>query len=83
MLQNIVDIQWDDITHAIPAGMTILVMPLTFSIAYGIAAGIVTYPVVKAARGELGDVRLGQWGLALAFVVYFVVRTGGVLETVA
>ena len=33
------------------AGMTILVMPFTFSIAYGIAAGIISYPIVKAAQG--------------------------------
>ncbi|WP_436931703.1 NCS2 family permease [Halosimplex halobium] len=83
MLQNVVKVQWDDLTHAIPAGLTVIVMPLTFSIAYGIAAGIVSYPIVKAARGERKDVRLGQWALAAAFVVYFAVRTGGVLQTVA
>ncbi|MDG5774886.1 NCS2 family permease [Haloarculaceae archaeon H-GB1-1] len=82
MLQNVTAIQWDDYAHAVPAGMTILIMPLTFSIAYGIAAGIVTYPIVKAAQGELSDVRAGQWVLALAFVVYFVVRTSGVMQTV-
>ncbi|GAB6860593.1 NCS2 family permease [Haloplanus litoreus] len=75
MLGNVVDIAWDDLSYAIPAGMTILVMPLTYSIATGIAAGIVTYPVVKAARGEWSDVRLGHWTLAAAFVLYYVVRT--------
>ncbi|WP_458186493.1 NCS2 family permease [Haladaptatus sp. NG-WS-4] len=79
MLGNVTDIQWDDITHTIPAGMTIIIMPLTFSIAYGIAAGIVSYPIVKSATGEWRDVRPGQWVLAFAFVVYFVVRTGGFL----
>jgi AGZA family xanthine/uracil permease-like MFS transporter len=79
MLQNVVDIAWDDITYTVPAGMTILVMPFTFSIAYGIAAGIISYPIVKVAAGELDDVRAGHWVLAAAFVVYFVVRTSGVL----
>jgi AGZA family xanthine/uracil permease-like MFS transporter len=79
MLRNVVDIAWDDITYTVPAGMTILVMPFTFSIAYGIAAGIISYPIVKLAAGELDDVRAGHWVLALAFVVYFVVRTSGVL----
>ncbi|WP_136688870.1 NCS2 family permease [Halorhabdus amylolytica] len=83
MLRNVVDIQWDSMTHAVPAGLTIIIMPLTYSIAYGIAAGIVSYPVLKAAKGEYRDVDIGQWILAAAFVVYFVVRTGGVLETVA
>ncbi|MDQ2054946.1 NCS2 family permease [Halobellus sp. H-GB7] len=79
MLRNVVDIDWDDLTQAIPAGMTILVMPFAYSIAYGIAAGIVSYPVIKFAAGEGDDVRLGHWALAGAFVVYFVVRTGGIL----
>ncbi|WP_435067381.1 NCS2 family permease [Haloplanus sp. C73] len=75
MLSNVVDIAWDDLSYAIPAGMTILVMPLTYSIATGIAAGIITFPIVKAARGEWSDVRPGHWVLAGAFVLYYVVRT--------
>ncbi|MFB6123035.1 MAG: NCS2 family permease, partial [Haloferacaceae archaeon] len=75
MLRNVVEVAWDDVTYAIPAGMTILVMPFTYSIAYGIAAGIISYPVVKAARGEWADVSVGQWVLAGAFVLYYVVRT--------
>ena len=83
MLGNVTDIRWDDVAHSVPAGMTIIIMPLTFSIAYGIAAGIISYPVVKAATGEARDVCLGQWALAGAFVVYFFVRTSGVLTGVA
>ncbi|MGM0591887.1 MAG: NCS2 family permease [Halobacteriota archaeon] len=79
MLRNVVDIAWDDITYAVPAGLTILIMPFTFSIAYGIAAGIISYPLVKLAAGELDDVSVGHWVLAFAFVVYFFVRTSGVL----
>jgi AGZA family xanthine/uracil permease-like MFS transporter len=79
MLSNVTEVDWDDITHAVPAGLTILVMPFTFSIAYGIAAGIVSYPIVKAATGEWREIHPGQWVLAGAFVVYFFVRTGGVL----
>ncbi|MFA1612441.1 NCS2 family permease [Halobellus rubicundus] len=79
MLRNVVDINWNDFTQAVPAGMTILVMPFAYSIAYGIAAGIVSYPLIKLAAGRREDLRLGHWVLAGAFVVYFVVRTGGVL----
>lgn len=79
MMRNITDIRWDDLTHAVPAGMTILIMPFTFSIAYGIAAGIISYPVVKAAQGEWRAVSVGQWALAGAFVCYFFVRTSGIL----
>ncbi|MFB6166265.1 MAG: NCS2 family permease [Haloarculaceae archaeon] len=83
MMRNVVDIQWDDFAHAVPAGLTIMVMPLTYSIAYGIAAGIISYPVVKTAQGEWRDVSVGQWLLAVAFLVYFVVRTSGILQSVA
>jgi len=80
MLENVTEIDWSDVTYAIPAGMTIIVMPLTFSIAYGIAAGIVSYPIVKLGAGEVRDVSIGQWLLALSFVVYFFVRTSGILQ---
>jgi AGZA family xanthine/uracil permease-like MFS transporter len=83
MLQNVTDIDWSSLDYAIPAGLTIIIMPLTFSIAFGIAAGIISYPVVKAGQGDFGDVSPGQWVLAGAFVVYFIVRTGGVLSSVA
>ena len=79
MLANVTAVDWDDITHSVPAGLTILVMPFTYSIAYGIAAGIVSYPIVKVAVGEYDDVAVGQWLLAVAFVGYFYVRTSGVL----
>ena len=73
MLQGVADIEWDDPTWAIPAGLTITVMPLTTSIAEGLAAGILSYPLVKLAVGEGREVTAGQWLLALALVVYYVV----------
>jgi AGZA family xanthine/uracil permease-like MFS transporter len=79
MLSNVAEIAWNDVTYSIPAGLTIFVMPFTFSIAYGIAAGIVSYPIVKLAAGEVEDIRPGHWVLAAAFVLYFFVRTSGVL----
>ena len=79
MLRQVAEVAWDDVTYAVPAGMTILIMPFTYSIAYGIAAGIVSFPIVKVAAGEARDVRLGHWVLAAAFVVYFFVRTSGIL----
>ncbi|MFW5948766.1 MAG: NCS2 family permease [Halolamina sp.] len=79
MLGNAVAVAWDDLTYAIPAGLTIMVMPFTFSIAYGIAAGILSYPIVKLAAGRGEEIHTGQWVLAGAVVVYFAVRTGGVM----
>ncbi|WP_138007677.1 NCS2 family permease [Halalkalirubrum salinum] len=76
MLRNVVEIAWDDITHAIPAGLTIMIMPLTSSIAYGIAAGLLSYPIVSVAAGRTDQVHPFQWVMALACVAYFAIRFG-------
>lgn len=72
MLQGVADIDWEHPAWAISGGLTITIMPLTTSIANGLAAGIITYPLVKSAVGEHRDVSLGQWLLAISFIVYFV-----------
>jgi AGZA family xanthine/uracil permease-like MFS transporter len=82
MLRNVGEIVWDDLTYAIPAGMTILVMPFTYNIGYGIAAGIISYPLVKLGAGQLEDTHPAHWLLAAAFVVYFYVRTSGLLTSI-
>ncbi|ELY86310.1 NCS2 family permease [Natrinema altunense] len=73
MLQGVTDIDWQHPAWAIAGGLTITVMPMTASISNGLAAGIMSYPLVKGAMGEADDVSTGQWALALAFVLYFVV----------
>jgi len=83
MLGNLTAVDWDDVTHAVPAGMTVLIMPFTFNIGYGIAAGIISYPVVTAAAGRFEDIRPAQVVLAAAFVVYFVVRTNVITNLAA
>jgi AGZA family xanthine/uracil permease-like MFS transporter len=72
MLQGVADVDWNDPVWAISAGLTITVMPLTASIANGLAAGILSYPLVKVAVGRGREVTPGQWLLALALVGYYV-----------
>jgi AGZA family xanthine/uracil permease-like MFS transporter len=79
MLQGVLDVEWNDPAWAVSGGLTITVMPLTYSIANGLAAGIVAYPIVKAATDGPGTVRLGQWVLAAALVAYFYIQTSGML----
>ncbi|WP_323192305.1 NCS2 family permease [Halostella sp. PRR32] len=79
MLQGITDINWESSEWLIPGGLTMVMMPLTASIANGIAAGIISYPIVKTARGDYADVHVAQWALAGAFVLYFYVTSGGVM----
>ncbi|MFB6111572.1 MAG: NCS2 family permease [Halobacteriaceae archaeon] len=82
MLRNVGELAWGDLTVAIPAGLTIIVMPFTYNIGYGIAAGLISYPIVKAFAGETRDTHPVHWAMAAAFVVYFYVRTSGLLTAV-
>jgi AGZA family xanthine/uracil permease-like MFS transporter len=79
MLQGVTDLQWENSDWLIPGGLTIVMMPLTASIANGIAAGIISYPIVKAAQGKYEAVHAAQWLLALSFLLYFYVTSGGVV----
>src|SRR5919198_1018483 len=65
------DIPWDDYDEAIPAFVTMLVMPFTWSITNGIGAGFVTYSAIKLVGGRGRDVHWMVYVASLAFVVYF------------
>ncbi|MFC3958577.1 NCS2 family permease [Halovivax cerinus] len=72
MLQGVTEVDWNDPAWAISAGLTVTFMPLTASVSNGLAAGIISYPLVKSAVGRRSDVSVGQWLLAGALVLYFV-----------
>ncbi len=65
------EIDWDDYAEAIPAFVTMLVMPFTWSITNGIGAGFVTYVTIKVLEGRARQVHWMLFLAALAFVVYF------------
>jgi AGZA family xanthine/uracil permease-like MFS transporter len=67
------DIAWDDYEDAIPAFVTMLVMPFTWSITNGIGAGFVTYVVIKVLNGRARQVHWMLYLAAGAFVLYFIV----------
>ena len=48
-----------------------IVMPLTYSITNGIGAGVITYVIIKVARGKVAEIRPIVWISALAFLLYF------------
>ena len=66
------EIDWDDHAEAIPAFVTMLVMPFTWSITNGIGAGFVTYVVIKVLEGRARQVHWMLFLAATAFVLYFV-----------
>src|SRR6266850_7775269 len=67
------DIAWDDYEDAIPAFVTMLVMPFTWSITNGIGAGFVTYVVIKVLNGRARQVHWMLYLAAAAFVLYFAI----------
>ncbi|MFZ5434746.1 MAG: NCS2 family permease [Bacillota bacterium] len=71
MMGAITGIDFEDITEALPAFITIIIMPLAFSIADGIAAGFLMYPIVKAAAGRTSEVKPFVWVLAVIALVHF------------
>lgn len=72
MLGGMRDLAWDDATELLPALLTIVAIPLTFSIADGIAVGFITYVSVKLASGKHREISAGVWFLALIFLARFV-----------
>ena len=73
MMQQVRDIAWDDVDIAIPAFLTIVLMPFTYSITVGIGAGFITYVFIKLVRGKAADVHPLLWVVAALFVVYFAI----------
>jgi AGZA family xanthine/uracil permease-like MFS transporter len=64
-------IDFDDFEEGFPALLTIVLMPLTFSITVGIGAGFVMYTLIKVVKGKAAEVHLLMWIVTLAFLVYF------------
>ena len=71
-LRNIADIDWKDVTEYAPAVLAAVLMPLTFSIAHGIALGFIAYAVIKALSGKHAELNAGSLVIAAISVVYFV-----------
>ena len=73
MMQQVKNIDWDDVEIALPAFLTIALMPFTYSISVGIGAGFIAYVLIKLVRGKAGQVHPLMWVVALLFVVYFAI----------
>jgi adenine/guanine/hypoxanthine permease len=73
MMQQVKNIEWDDVEIAIPAFLTIVLMPFTYSISVGIGAGFIAYVLVKLVRGKVREVHPLMWLVSLLFVIYFAI----------
>jgi adenine/guanine/hypoxanthine permease len=72
MTESISRIQWNDFSEALPAFITILATPLTFSIATGLSLGLIAYTVVKIAAGKIREINPLIWILTVLFILRYV-----------
>jgi AGZA family xanthine/uracil permease-like MFS transporter len=73
MMLQIREIDFTDFSIALPAFLTIVVMPFTYSIANGIGAGFISYVLLRSATGKARQIHPLMWVVAAAFVAYFAV----------
>ncbi|MFF7903391.1 NCS2 family permease [Streptomyces sp. NPDC088817] len=71
MLMNARHVDWADRSTAIPVFLTVVLMPFTYTITTGVAAGVVSYTAIKAAQGRAREIGAFMWGLTAVFLVYF------------
>ncbi|MFJ3901589.1 NCS2 family permease [Streptomyces sp. NPDC090025] len=74
MMQNAKHVDWSDRSVAIPVFLTVVLMPFTYTITTGVAAGVISYAVIKTAQGKAREVGGFMWALTVVFVVYFAIH---------
>ena len=73
MCVNLKEIEWDKSEIAIPSFLTVILMPLTYSIGEGIACGFLTYVVLNVFKGNYKKIHPVMYVLAALFIVYFII----------
>ncbi|MFZ2625387.1 MAG: NCS2 family permease [Propionibacterium sp.] len=71
MMQQVAQIDWEELTEALPAFVTIVLMPFTYSITVGIGAGFITFVALKVFQGKAKQIHALMWVVSVLFVVYF------------
>ena len=77
MLGNVAHLEWSDFTELLPSFLVLVGIPLTFSIADGLALGFLSYPFVKVLGGRGHEVRAASWIVAALLVLYFLLARSG------
>jgi len=72
MMRNVTKIDWSDYAESLPSFLIVIGIPLTFSIADGLALGFIAYPIVKLLARQGRDVKWLMYVMALVMIVYFV-----------
>ena len=72
MLSSMEKLNWTDLSDLLPALVIIVMMPLTFSIANGIALGFLSYVIIKIFSGQIKAISSGAWFLTIVFLSKFI-----------
>ena len=71
MAESIARVEWSEFTEAIPAFVTLVATPLTFSIATGLSLGLISYTLVKIAAGKFREISPVIWILTVLFIIRY------------
>ena len=72
MMEGVIHVAWDDMSEALPAFLTIIVMPLTFSIANGVSLGVIGYCLIKGLSGQGRKVSPILYGVAALLIIRYI-----------
>ena len=73
MIGGVKDIDWVDPASAVPAFLTMTMMPFSYNISYGIAFGLISYIFIKLFTGKIKEINVGTWIIGVLFTVMFFV----------
>ena len=79
MVSSVVSINFDDMTEALPAFLTIVMMPFAFSIAQGIVFGMLSFVFLKALNGKFKQISTTMWVIFVLFIVKMVLEAMGLM----
>ncbi len=83
MIREMLDITWEDASESIPAAITIFMMPFSYSIAEGLAAGFISYTVIKLLTGKVKDIHPASVVIALLFATRYSIEAYDSLQAAA
>jgi len=69
MMACVKEIDWHAPDVAVPAFLTLAMMPMTYNISYGIAFGLISYVVIKAFTGKIKEINVGTWIITILFLL--------------
>lgn len=71
MIGGVKDIEWNDPCTAVPAFLTMTMMPFTYNISYGIAFGMISYIIIHLFTGKIKEIKIGTWIIGALFAIMF------------